>query len=71
MANGAAFFVESTTCGGREWEKGGAVRFGTLTGKLMLSALGARRTCPQRKARDVDSPKNCGQKLVRRSPSAE
>ncbi|BAU29111.1 hypothetical protein CB4_03289 [Aneurinibacillus soli] len=64
------FFVGSTMCGGREREKGRAVRLGTLAGKRRLSTPRARRTRPQRKAHDVDSPKRCGQRPVRRSPSA-
>ncbi|WP_146226636.1 hypothetical protein [Aneurinibacillus soli] len=44
--------------------------FGTLATEWGLSAPGARRTRPQKRAHDVFASKDCGQKPVHLAPSA-
>lgn len=61
---------ESKVWRGRE-EKSGTVRLVTLARMLGLAAPGIRRTHPQKRAPDVDSQKDCGQRPVRLPPGAD
>ena len=63
-------FVKSTTCGGGKWEKGGAVRFVRFYKDVMTVRSGSPTNSPAKEGCGVDSLKHCGQRPVRRSPSA-
>ncbi|WP_157737967.1 hypothetical protein [Aneurinibacillus soli] len=52
-----------------ERDRAGPRHFGTLAKEWELSALGARRTRPQKKAHDEFTSKHCGQRPVRLPPS--